>query len=287
MRTIAVCFVLSAMLATGANASASSREVELRLTALNADVIAGIPVVVALRQLNRTRGPVTIYDLSDPYLSLVSWEWWSESGEYRKVRLADYHYSAVPEPALPKSIVLKRAGSMSTFFTVPTPTEFKMGGRWWLIATVRNPVDPSVKRAEVSFQARTVSVSRLSDGVDVNLVQAALLEHARNDVLSRAFSGTADKRVERAMRDGDLAAQLLAFSKALYEQGAVAEAWQRLEAAPNEVKILRNYLLLCELKRIRELHRDIPADCAALIAAMQPTDAFHAKLSHVLRGETP
>jgi hypothetical protein len=158
----------------------AAEEGVVRLRALSGDAIAGIPVVVELQIANPTASAITTFDLDDPAIARIFWTWRTASGKTLDVRMRQYHFSVIPEPAFPRKLQVPPQGMVSRFHTVPTPLDFPSDEAWVLGVKIRDPIDQTLATAEVSY---TGHAGTPSGAIDPEIAQAALLEYSRADVL--------------------------------------------------------------------------------------------------------
>jgi hypothetical protein len=127
----------------------------VRLRALSDDAIAGIPVVVELQIVNPKANAISTFDLNDPAIARIFWTWRSASGKTLDVRMSQYHFSVIPEPAFPRKLQVPPQGMVSRFHTVPTPLDFPSDEAWVLGVKIRDPIDQTFATAEVSYTGHT------------------------------------------------------------------------------------------------------------------------------------
>jgi hypothetical protein len=266
-----------------APALALAEDVEFRLRALDPQAIAGVPVVVELQVVNTTGSEVQTYELTDPSIARIFWIWRTASGRTREVRMRDYHFSVVPEPAFPAKVTLAPGGELSRLHTVPTPTDFPDGEPWTLTVRVRDPISQSIATAEVTFEGRVLPEPPVMGKVDPGLAEAALLEYSRDDVLANALDARAREAVREASEQSEPVATLITVSDRMNSGADPTREWDALQAAPPAVRVVRDSLLLDEVGKAAVHRRRIPANRIRLAKRLRPEDPLYGHMRRALR----
>lgn len=269
--------------ASVAATSALAGEVEVRLRALSAQAIAGIPVVVELSVANPASSDVEAYELTDPFVARIFWTWRTASGRSNEVRLRDYHFSVVPEPAFPRKVTVPAHGQVSRLHTVPTPTDFPDGEVWTLAVRIRDPIDQSIATAELSYEGHVLAEPPVMGKIAAGLAEAALLEYSRDDVLANGLDAKSLEAVREASEQNDPVAKLIVVSKRMRTGEDPVREWEALDRALPEVRLVRNYLLLDELRRSAVRRRPISAGCLRLVKRLRAEDPLHRDVRDTLR----
>ena len=244
---------VTVLLALLVPASATAQtSLELKLEPVLSTSLSGIPVVVQLTYRNGSQVNVETWPLRDGYMDWISWHWASDGRESYQVTLKDLHFGAIPAIGLGLKTIIKPGQKRGWYSTIPTPSKFGDGVKWTLTATVKNLENPEeAQRVAATIVGRDPAVSVAADRLGASWAQAGLLEWPRDDVM---YQFTRDKKLgilEECSRKGDRAADLILFSRALYEKIGVVRRCQALEDAPDEIKCLRNYLLFRPLEDVR------------------------------------
>ncbi|HYR97276.1 MAG TPA: hypothetical protein VEM57_11095 [Candidatus Binatus sp.] len=276
-----------ALLACLIAAPALADDVEFRLRALDRQAIAGVPVVVELDVVNTTGTEVQTYELTDPAIARIFWVWRTTSGRTREVRMRDYHFSVVPEPAFPAKVTLPPHGEISRVHTVPTPMDFPDGEPWTLAVRVRDPRSQSIATAEVTFEGRVLPEPPVLGKVDPGLAQAALLEYSRDDVLEHGFDARTREAVREASQQREPVARLITVSDRMQSGGDPTPEWDALQAAPPAVRVVRDSLLLDEVSKAAVRRRRIPASRVRLAKRLRPEDPLYGHVRRALRSARP
>jgi hypothetical protein len=275
MRTVGLLLWASSVLPVVA-----AEQGEVRLRALSEQAIAGTPVVVELQVVNPTSQTLSTYELDDPAIARIFWTWRAASGKTLEVRMRHYYFSVIPEPAFPKKVEIPPQGTLSRFHTVPTPLDFPDGEAWVLGVRIRDPIDQTLATAEVTYQGHRPAGGSPAT-LDAGLAQAALLEYSRADVLQRVSREPILAEVTRGAEARDPVAELVLVSKRLRTREDPTPAWD--ESAPPEVRLLRSYLLLTEIKNARARRASIPPGWLRLTKRLDPSDPLTRAVKDALR----
>lgn len=261
-------------LASGAAAGTGARYI---LHALTEHATFGLPVVVEIRVENPTEAPVQIFDLADPFVIHVFWEWKSAQDDSHVVGLEHYHYSAVPDPAPPRLVSIEPRSVISYFQTVPTPADRKDQNGWSLLLKIRDFHNPgSFFTSQVDFEVRREIDGGIAGEIGAGLAQAALLEYSREDVLRNSITSEQIVSARLEGRKGDLSGRLIAYSKALLDGEDTFPEWTQLDGEAAEVKALRNYLLLVQNRF--EATPTPSTGYGRMVNAVRKADPFHREL---------
>jgi hypothetical protein len=258
----------------------AAEEGVVRLRALSGDAIAGIPVVVELQIANPTASAITTFDLDDPAIARIFWTWRTASGKTLDVRMRQYHFSVIPEPAFPRKLQVPPQGMVSRFHTVPTPLDFPSDEAWVLGVKIRDPIDQTLATAEVSY---TGHAGTPSGAIDPEIAQAALLEYSRADVLDHQVPKPVLAELSAAPQGRDPAAGLLLVSQRLHARQDATADWAALDGAPAEARILRAYLLLVEVQEATTRAQHVPAEWLRLSKRLQASEPLTGEVKDALR----
>jgi hypothetical protein len=258
----------------------AAEEGVVRLRALSGDAIAGIPVVVELQIANPTASAITTFDLDDPAIARIFWTWRTASGKTLDVRMRQYHFSVIPEPAFPRKLQVPPQGMVSRFHTVPTPLDFPSDEAWVLGVKIRDPIDQTLATAEVSY---TGHAGTPSGAIDPEIAQAALLEYSRADVLDHQVPKPVLAELSAAPQGRDPAAGLLLVSQRLHARQDATADWAALDGAPAEARILRDYLLLVEVQEATTRAQHVPAEWLRLSKRLQASEPLTGEVKDALR----
>ena len=253
-------------------ASASAR-VAYSVRCLTDSVWPGVPAVIEVAAWNTGAAPVEILDLDDPYLSLIGWTWRGAGGAIYAVHLNDYHYLAVPEPDLPERRSLAPDERTSWRVTIPTPWDFQTDTPWLLAAVIRNPDRPS-DLATTEVDPRPGAAAGILGQRDPSLLQAALLEDPRPEVLASQLTAEDWEAIGNAAQREDPVARLILFSRALLTGEGVERHWRALEDQPPPLTLLRDYLLLTVPDPLA------PAARPSLLAQVDPDSPLRSRYAH-------
>ena len=263
-------------------------DVDVRLRALSRQAVAGIPVVVELQVVNVTSNEVQTFELTDPSIARIFWTWRTASGRSYDVRMRDYRFSVIPEPMFPRKVTIPPHGQITRLHTVPTPTDFPGGEVWTLAVRIRDPIDQTVATAEVTYEGGVLPEPPVAGKIDPGLAQAALLEYSRSDVLDHAFDARSLQAVEQAT---DPVARLIVVSKRMKTGEDTSREWEALDRASMEAGIVRNYLLLDDVRRTAARKRRVSARRIRLAKRVRANQPLYREIRTALRlarrGPTP
>lgn len=217
----------------------------LTMRGVTESAMYGVPAIVELNLRNDSGEGVQIPELDDADLENIQWDWMSGRGEMHRVLRKQLYPGDPPPPAIAaKSSLLMPGRSRTWRHAVPTPGGFEVPGRVTLTALIPGPegTDPMV--AEAAFDWRDTPDRCLMYRIGHDPSQAAMIEPFRHAILDVMQEHALFGKVDECVAGGDPTAKLLLFSKALHDRKGVAAAWEALNDAPDEVRCVRNWLLL-------------------------------------------
>jgi hypothetical protein len=192
---------------------------------------------------------------------MIKWRWEAKGRAPYEPRLTDLH-CPIPGISPPAIVALKPREVRTWHATVPTPAEFGEKSKWTLTAAIRmNPSDPEdIATASVEIPTRDQANPRGARTIGATWMQAPMVAITGSEALGILIHEKKFPAVEAASRQGDRAADLVLYCKALSDRQDVLRHRQALGDAPVEIRCLRNYLLFLPLERYRSVLSDTEAE---------------------------
>lgn len=196
-------------------ATSRAETVDFGMRPITSTARAGIPVVIELDQINRTNDEQEVFDLTDPYLILIEWEWLGPTSRY-KIHVRDFH-CPLPDLLPPVKVVIPAQEHRKWHCTIPTPASFGNGVIWKLRATLKALFSPTSRDViqEASLLGRDLNVMRASTALGPSWAQATLLEWHSASVFRQLDHKGMLGGLEGFYQQGDRQAEMLLFSQSL------------------------------------------------------------------------
>jgi len=145
-----------------------------------------------------------------------------------------------------------------------------------------------VKTASASFKIRKPQNLCIASNLNLAVAQAAVLGFERHGAIPKLQREGRFGSVQSCAERGDPLAQLICFSESTLEGKEVANHWRTLEAAPPEVKCLRNYLLSLATKHGQRVGNIVSAeDRKTILPLIGQNDFFAPEIKQALSSSNP